>query len=126
MFIAYSIIAVLYSAMLTFSAILKIQEDPQVVRGIHEVIGVPLAFFPVLAACELAGAAGLLAGIRWPQLGKAAATGLILYFVVAILSHVRVGDFAGITGAVIMLALAIGALLTRVKARAAILARAGS
>jgi len=117
MFIAYCVIAVLYAAMLTFSGILKLQLNPQVVQIIHEVIGVPLSMFPVLAASEFAGAVGLLAGIRWKGLGVAAAVGLVIYFVGAIISHVRVGDFVGMGGAVLMLVIAVIVLLLRLKAQ---------
>ena len=116
MFIAYCVIAVLDAVMLTFSGILKLQLSPQVVQVIHELIGVPLSMFPVLAACEFAGAVGLVAGIRWPRLGVAAAIGLILYFVGAIMSHVLVGDFAGVGGAVLMLVIAVTLLFLRLKA----------
>jgi hypothetical protein len=116
MFIAYCVIAVLDAVMLTFSGILKLQLSPQVVQVIHEMIGVPLSMFPVLAACEFAGAVGLVAGIRWPRLGVAAAIGLILYFVGAIMSHVLVGDFAGVGGAVLMLVIAVTLLSLRLKA----------
>jgi hypothetical protein len=117
-FVAYCVIAVLYSLSLAFSGITKLQQNPQAVQIIHNRIGVPLEYFPLLAACEFAGAIGLLAGIRWPRLGIAAAIGLVIYFVGAILSHIRVGDVAGIGGAVFMLAIALAALLTRMKARA--------
>jgi hypothetical protein len=40
---------------------------------------VPLTYFPLLAACEFAGALGLVLGIRWPPLGVAAGIGLVLY-----------------------------------------------
>lgn len=115
MFVAYCVIAVLYAAMLIFSGITKLQHHPQAVQIIHDLIGVPLQFFPLLAACEFAGAIGLVAGIRWKRLGVAAAIGLIVYFVGAILSHVRVGDFAGIWSAVLMLVIAVAVLLTRIK-----------
>jgi DoxX-like family len=62
-------------------------------KVIHEVVGVPLKFFPFLAACEFVGAAGLLIGIVWRPLGLAASVGLVLYFVGAMIGHVRVGDF---------------------------------
>ena len=62
MFIAYCVIAVLYAVMLTFSGILKLQLNPQIVQTIHEVIGVPLSMFPALVAGQFAGAAGLVAG----------------------------------------------------------------
>jgi DoxX-like family len=115
---AFRVIAVLYSAALIFSAIGKLRLDPTQVLIIHERVGVPLSIFPLLAACEFAGAIGLLAGIRWRRLGIAAAIGLVIYFVGAILSHVRVGDFAGLGSPAFMLAIAVAALATRIKVQA--------
>ena len=115
MFITYCILAVLYSAMLTFSGIMKVRQDPQIVQIIHDTIGVPLAYFPVLAVCEFAAALGLLAGIRWPRLGIAAAIGAVIYFIGAIISHLLVRDFAGIGGAVFMFVMATVLLVLRVK-----------
>jgi len=86
-------------------------------RIIHEVVGAPLEVFPLLAACEFAGALGLPAGIRWAGLGIAAATGLIIYFVGAITSHLLVGDFAGIGGAAFLLVIASALLAMRIKTR---------
>ena len=116
MFITYCIIAVLYAPMLAFSALAKVQHHPDAVRIIHDVVGVPLAWFPVLAACEFAGALGLLAGIRWRRLGMAAAIGVIVHFVGAIISHVRVGDSDGAFTPVPLLVIALAALVTRTKA----------
>jgi len=118
MFITYCVLAVLYSGMLIFSGVTKLQHHPQAVQIIHELIGVPLGWFPVLAACEFAGALGLLAGIRWAGLGIAASVGVVLYFVGAIVSHLLAGDVAGIASPVFMLAIAAALLLTRVKSRA--------
>lgn len=115
MFIAYCVLALAYSAMLTLSGIGKLQPHPEAVRMIHEVIGVPLQMFPVLAALEFAAAAGLLAGIRWARLGVAAAGGAMLYFVGAIVSHLLVGDVANIGGAVFMLVFASALLGLRLK-----------
>ena len=112
--IAYLVITVLLAAMAAFSAFGKIRREPRQVHVIHETVGVPLRYFPVLAACELAGAAGLVLGIWWPPLGVAAAIGLVLYFVGAIVSHLRVGDAKGIGPAVFMLALAAAALSMRI------------
>ena len=49
-----------------------------------------------------------------PKLGVAAGIGLVLYFVGAIVSHLRVGDFKGVGSAVFMLVLAAGVLILRV------------
>jgi hypothetical protein len=56
-----------------------------------------------MAACEIAGSFGLLVGIWWPTLGLAAGIGLMVYFVGAIVAHLRVGDLNGIGPAVFML-----------------------
>jgi len=102
--------------MAAFSGVGKIRRDPRIVRVIHEVIGVPLSYFPLLAACEFAGVLGLLLGIWWPPLGVAAGIGLVLYFVGAVASHLRVGDVKGIGPAAFMLAVAAAALVMRILA----------
>jgi hypothetical protein len=81
---------------------------------IHEVVGVPLKYFSLLAACEFAGAVGLVFGIWWPSIGVAAGIGLVVYFVAATLSHLRVRDVKGIGPAAFMLAVAAGALALRI------------
>ena len=119
MFIAYCILAVLYSAMLIFSGITKLQHHPEAVQIIHHMIGVPLGMFPVLGALLIAGAVGLLAGVRYVDLGVAAAAGLVLYFLAAIASHIRVGDMAGVLGGpLFMMGLAITMLILGMKRRA--------
>jgi uncharacterized membrane protein len=56
MHIAYLVVTILFALMVTFSGIGKIRRHPHQVRVIHEIVGVPLGFFPLLTACELAGA----------------------------------------------------------------------
>jgi hypothetical protein len=113
----YLVMAVLVALMVAFSGLGKIRRDRRQVKVIHETVGVPLKYFPLLAVCEFAGALGLLAGIWWPTLGVAAAIGLVLYFVGAIVSHLRVGDIKGVGPAVFMLVLAAGALAVRVRTK---------
>ena len=81
---------------------------------VHETIGVPLKYLPLLAACEFAGAVGLVVGIWWRLAGIAAEMGLVLYFVGAIVSHLCVRDVKGIGSAAFMLVLAAGVLTLRV------------
>lgn len=45
--------------------------------------------FPVIKS---ASAAGLLAGLRWPSLGRTTAAALIAYFIIAMGFHARVKD----------------------------------
>jgi DoxX-like protein len=113
----YLVMAVLVALMVAFSGLGKVRRDRRQVKVIHETVGVPLKYFPLLAVCEFAGALGLLAGIWWPTLGVAAAIGLVLYFVGAIVSHLRVGDIKGVGPAVFMLVLAAGALAVRVRTK---------
>ena len=112
--IAYLVITILLVAMVTFSGIGKIRRDPHIVQVIHEVVGVPLMYFPLLAACEFAGALGVVLGIWWPLLGMAASIGLVIYFVGASVSHLRVGDVKGIGPAAFMLVVAAAALSLRI------------
>src|SRR5690349_19278374 len=85
--IAYLVVAIVLAAMVLFSGVGKLRNDPHIVKVIHETVGVPMKYFPLLAACEIAGAVGLVLGIWWPILGIAAATGLVIYFVGAVVSH---------------------------------------
>ena len=124
MFIVYCVLAVLYAAMLTFSGITKLQPHPDAVKIIHEVIGVPMAFFPVLAALEFAAALGVVVGIWRAPLGIAAASGAVIYFIGAIVSHLLVGDVGGIGGAAFMLVIALVLLALRVKTQGRVARRA--
>ena len=116
---AYLSITILFAAMVAFSAVAKVRRDPKIVHVIHGVVGVPLEFFPLLAACEFAGALGLLLGIWSPWVGLAAGVGLVLYFVGAVVSHLRVGDIKGIGPAGFMLLVAVATLALRVLTRTA-------
>jgi hypothetical protein len=109
----YLVVTAFAAAIATFSGVAKIRRDPKIVKVIHDTVGVPMQYLPILAACELAGALGIVAGIWWPPLGVAAGIGLVVYFVGAVVSHIRVGDVAGIGPAVFVLALASAALVTR-------------
>jgi hypothetical protein len=112
-YIPYVAITVLFALMTAISGLFKIRRDPKVIKTIHEIVGVPMQYMNLLAACELAGAAGVLLGIWYPPLGVAAGVGLVIYFLGAVASHMRVGDFAGISPAFFMLALAAGSLALR-------------
>lgn len=110
---AYLVITLVFAVMVSYSGVGKIRRDPLQVRVVHETVGVPLKYFALLAACEFAGALGLVVGIWWPLIGMAAGIGLVLYFVGAIVSHLRVGDVKGSGSAAFMLVLAAGAIALR-------------
>jgi hypothetical protein len=41
--------------MVLWSGVAKLRHDPNVIRVVHEIVGVPMKYFPLLAACEVAG-----------------------------------------------------------------------
>lgn len=110
---AYLATTSIVALIVAFSALGKIRRDPAIVKVIVETVGVPAKYLTPLAACEIAGALGLLAGILWPPLGVAAGVGLVMYFVGAVVSHLRVGDVKGISPATFMLFAAAAALTLR-------------
>jgi hypothetical protein len=91
MFIAAAIVSGLLAAGLVVSGRAKLIRDPQVMKTMSAV-GVPEDKVWLLAVAEFAGAAGLVAGLLWWPIGIAAAIGVILYFVGAVGSHLRIKD----------------------------------
>ena len=114
MFIALVVAAVLLAVMCASSASLKLRRDERAVAAIGGTVGVPLRLFPVLAALELAGAAGMLVGLWLEPPGIAAAAGLVVYFVSAMVGHLRVGDTKGLTMPLLPLVLAVVVLALRI------------
>ncbi|MFI6356183.1 DoxX family protein [Streptomyces sp. NPDC050743] len=73
-------------------------------------VGMPSASIPTLAVLKAAGAAGLLLGLLGARpLGVAAGTGLVLFYVEAVITHVRARVFHNIAFPGMFLALAAGA-----------------
>jgi hypothetical protein len=98
--------------MLSVSAQLKLRREPRAVEAITKV-GMPLRFFPFLAALELAGAAGVLIGLAVAPLGVAAAIAVVIYMVLATASHVRIRDWSGLPSPLVPLALGAAVLALR-------------
>jgi DoxX-like family len=110
MYVTYLVITILavlangYAASLNFvgaESVKVVADRVRVSRGWMVPLGTLLA----------SGAVGLLTGFAVPALGTAAAIGLVVYFVCAVIAHVRVGD-RQIGGAVFFLLLATAALIT--------------
>ncbi|MFD5287673.1 MULTISPECIES: DoxX family protein [Streptomyces] len=75
-------------------------------------VAVPASWLPGLALLKAAGAAGLLAGLLgFRPLGIAAAVGLVLFFVGALVAHVRARVFHNIAFPAGYLALNAAALV---------------
>ena len=108
MTIAYVVLAILLAVILAFSAYGKLSRAATVVRNLDGA-GVPRSWYPWLATAEIAGAVGLIAGIWARPLGVAAAIGVVLYFVGAIVTHVVNHDAAGIKNPAPLLVFALAA-----------------
>jgi DoxX-like protein len=109
---AYLVVALLAIVANAFSGIAAIARFRQILPVMARA-GVPESWlvFPI-GTLKLAGAAGLLLGLAGiPLIGAAAATGLILYFVCAVYTHVRAADYSPQFGlAHAFLALAVASL----------------
>lgn len=112
MFIAYAVAAAASALVLAVSAIGKLTHHPRIDHSLTH-LGVPAQWYPWLAAAETAGALGLLAGLVIPMLGIAAATGLTLYFLGAVIAHLRSNDLQGLASPTLMLAITLAALTLR-------------
>jgi hypothetical protein len=111
MFTAYLIITLLAVAANLFSAMCDFVRYKQVSIAIARA-GVPESWMTMLGALKAAGALGLLVGIGMPLIGTVAAIGLMLFFVGAIITHLRARDYSfGL--AVVFFLLAVAALVLR-------------
>ncbi|WP_418958224.1 DoxX family protein [Streptomyces tritici] len=111
MFIGYAAVAALLAFALSASAFLTFTRNPQIVGSMTK-LDVPETWLPWLATAKLAGALGLLAGLAVPLLGGAAAVGVVLYFVGALITHLRKKDYA-VAPVVVLTLLAVAALALR-------------
>ena len=112
MFAAYVAVTVLAAAANAFSATLDFIRYKQILINMAKV-GVSESWITILGILKAAGALGLLIGIGVPLIGIAAAVGLVLFFVAAIITHLRARDYSfGL--AVVFLLLAVAALVLRV------------
>jgi hypothetical protein len=112
MFIAYLAVTLLAAAANIFSVALDFVHYEQILINMAK-LGVSDSWITTLGTLKAAGALGLLVGIAVPLIGIAAASGLVLFFVGAIITHLRAHDYSfGL--AVVFLLLAIAALVLRV------------
>src|SRR5437016_12540193 len=109
MIAAYLILTLLTAAANMFSATCDFVRYRQVSIAMAKA-GVPESWMTPLGVLKAAGALGLLVGISLPLIGIAAAIGLILFFIGAIVVHLRALDYSFGLAAVFLL-LAVGALV---------------
>jgi DoxX-like family len=106
---AYVIITVVTIVANTGAAVADLVPARPILANMTEV-GVPRPWLRPLGLLKLAGAAGLLLGLAGVRpLGIAAGAGLVLFFVGAVVTHVRARVFHNIAFPGAFLALAIAA-----------------
>lgn len=71
-------------------------------------VDLPQSWLPMLGALKAAGAAGLLLGLLGvPVIGIMAAIGLVLFFIGAVITHIRAHAYRKIAFPILFLALAV-------------------
>ena len=109
----YVIVVAVVTVGNTFSATCDFLRYEQVAVGMRQV-GVAEKWMPLLGVPKVLGALGVAIGIAVPLIGIAAAGGLVLYFVGAIITHIRVWDISPSLGlATVFLTLSAAALVLR-------------
>lgn len=112
MHIVYIVITLLAAVANGYAACLNFV-GAESVNAVADRLQVSRRWMIPLGTLLASGAAGLLIGFAVPLLGKAAAIGLILYFVSALSAHIRARD-PQVGGAVSFLVLAVAALIANV------------
>ena len=115
MFAALAVLCCLLALALSATGVAKLAGHTATVESLATV-RFPTKYAAALASAELAGAAGLLLGLRWWPIGVAAAVGVVLYFLGAVGAHVRARN-GNVAPAVILFVLAVGALVLRIITR---------
>jgi len=111
MFVAAAIVSALLAVTLVNSARMKLTRNEPVIDVMTRV-KFPLDKLWLLAVAEVAGAVGLIVGLFWWPIGVAAAAGVVLYFVGAVIYHLRAHDMTLAPAAVLVL-VSIAALVLR-------------
>jgi DoxX-like family len=112
MAVAYLTVTMLAAAANIYAATNDFRRLEWVVGNMNR-LGVPQRWLATLGVLKAAGAVGLLAGIQVPMIGVAAAAGLVLFFVGAIVTAARAHWYSHLPYPVVWLALAAGSLILR-------------
>ncbi|MFD0364797.1 DoxX family protein [Nocardia sp. GCM10030253] len=109
MHIAYIVVTVLAAAAAAGAAAVDVVQ-PQWLLDNMKNYGVPARVLGALAVLKAIGALGLLVGLAIPPVGLAAAVGLVLYFLGAVVTILRARWYSDIAYPLPYLALAAGSL----------------
>jgi len=106
MFVAFIVVTLITIALNAIEAVANFMRAEWVKRNSHAV-GVPDSWLPFLGFVKGAAAVGLAVGLFWRPLGIAAAVGLVVFFVLAMVAHVRARVFHNILGPLLFLGLSV-------------------
>ncbi|SDD37195.1 DoxX family protein [Glycomyces harbinensis] len=109
MFVAFVVVTAVTIACNAVESVANFMGAEWVKRN-SRAVGVPDSWLPFLGFVKGAAAAGLAVGLFWRPLGIAAAVGLVVFFVLAMVAHVRARVFGNIAGPVLFLALSVATL----------------
>lgn len=112
---AYLIVIALAAAANVYAGISDFTRPPWLLANIKR-LEVKERWLPTLGILKLLGGLGLLAGIAVPQIGVAAAGGLVLYFVGAMVTVLRARWYANLPFPLTWFALAAGSFVLRLLA----------
>jgi hypothetical protein len=110
MTIAHIIVTIAAALWVGFSAYSIFTKAAFVVEPLQS-YGVPQSWWPWLGLAKAAGALGLIVGLFIPFIGVAAAVGIILYFLGAIVTVLRARSYATVLYPVLYLVPAAAALI---------------
>jgi DoxX-like family len=103
-------VSLLLAAACLIPAAAKLLSHPRM-RHAAAHFGIPWPRYQLIGAAELAAAGGVMAGLRWHPLGLAAAAGMALLLLGAVITHRRAADGGkGMAPALLALAITIAYL----------------
>jgi DoxX-like protein len=109
MHIAYIIVTLLAAVFVGFSAWALFTHAGFIMEPLDQ-LKIPRSWWPWLAAAKAAGSVGLVVGMFVPVIGELAAVCLVLYFVGAIITTIRVHWYSHIKIPLIYMAPVVAAL----------------
>ena len=111
MFAAYVTVTVIAAVFTAIAAVTYLigHEYPKAQADMKRI---PRSWVPVLGMLLAAGSLGLVAGFAVPLLGTLAAVGLVLYFIGALIAHLRVGS-RNLVGWAVFFVTVVAALVVR-------------
>lgn len=108
------VVSVVIAVVAIGSAAGKLTKQPKIIESL-KTVGLPDKHVNTLAILEILGAAGVLIGLKSKPLGVISAIALALYFIGAVIAHVRANDAKNAPPAAVLALIAIAAAVLRAR-----------